>query len=130
MPVVSAVREVGRNLVGLEICLDPRVGVQLANLVVTARGIPLVALEADHHPRRNPLAAEHERQGGGEILAMPLGMFADEIFDWIEFGIAVLAGQAVLELPGCGKLPLQVARPAERDLPRAGRTARSNAWPA
>ena len=88
-------------------------GVQLANLVVTAHGIPLVALEADHHPRRNPLAAEHERQGRGEILAMPRGCLVTKSSIGSSLGIAGLADQAVLELPRHGKLPLQVARPAD-----------------
>ena len=100
-----------RNLPRLEVGLDPGVGVQLPHLVVAAHVVPLAAAIADHHARRNAAAAEHHRQGGGEVFAMSLLVFADEVLDGIQIGIAAAAFEAVAEESRVAELPFEVLGP-------------------
>ena len=67
-----------------DVGFDPGMGVPLAHLVIAARRVPLVALEARDHAGRNPQAAEHQRQRGGKVLAVPLRMLRDEVLDGVD----------------------------------------------
>ncbi len=98
-----------RNLIVFEKGLDPGVGVQLADLVALLVLVPLVAAITQHDPRRYPLAAEHQGQGRGKILAVPAGMVGNEVLDGIDRRVPLRPLQGVLELAGAGKLPLETA---------------------
>src|SRR5439155_9586929 len=69
--------------------LDPRMSVTALDDVVLAHGIERAASKADDHPGRDALAAEHQHQGAGKILAMPRAMVGDEIFDRIQLPVAI-----------------------------------------
>ena len=71
---------------------------RLPDAVGVARVAVLIALVADDHSGRNPLAAEHQGQGGGEVFAVSLAVVRDEVLDRIEFGVALLPFQAIEEL--------------------------------
>ncbi len=91
----------------------------------------LVRPEADDQARGDALAAEHQRQGTGEILAVAFRMAGDELFDRIGGGVLrrpLL--QAVAETAGVQKTAFQQpgagGRVVRRDLsftepPRAKR---------
>ena len=111
--------EFGRDLFRRQIRLHPGVSVQLANLIIAAHEIPFAALIADHHPRGNPLAAEHERQRRGKVFAVPQRLFREEVFNRVDVRIAVSPDERVLEPPGSGQLLLQeCTRPTRSALGR------------
>ena len=102
-----------RDFLGGQVGLDPGVGVRLPHLVRLATAVVLVALESQDHPRRNPLAAEHQRQRGGKILAVPPAICENEVLDRVQAVVARLALKRILELAGCKELLLQHPRAAE-----------------
>src|SRR5258708_37004645 len=66
-----------------EIGLDPGVGVFGADDVVTGKVVEFVAAESVDHAGRYSKSAQHDCHGGGEILAVTLIPFKQEIADRI-----------------------------------------------
>ena len=123
LPVLLAVEQPVGDVLGIEIGLDPGVGVPLADLEEVAHPVELVAVITHHHPGGNALAAEHQRQGRGEVLAVSPGVMGDEVLDGVDGEVAVLGVEAVLELAGVAKPARQRPRPARpvlRRQPRLG----------
>src|SRR5258708_7385155 len=63
-------------------------GVQFLALVILARTVPFSSPETHRHSRGNAYAAQHQRQGRGEVLAMSRLVQGHEILDWIEVPLA------------------------------------------
>ena len=73
---------------GFHIGLDPRMRVPLPDDEVVPDIVEFPSLVPDDHAGRDPLAAQHQRQGTGEILAMPPAMVDDKILHRIQGEIA------------------------------------------
>ena len=102
-----------RDLLRGQVRLDPGVGVRLPHVVGLVAVVVLVGLVSEDHARRNPLAAEHQRQRGGEILAIPPRIVPHEVLDRVQTRVARRRSKRILELVGGGEFLLQPPRAAE-----------------
>ena len=74
------------HFVGRQVYLHPSVRVPLTELPVVPHRVVFATLITVHDARRDPLAAQHQRQRRGEILAMARPVFGDKRLDRILIG--------------------------------------------
>ncbi len=69
--------------------------------------VPVAPLESVDHAGGDVDRAEHQRQGAGEVLAMPLLAVDEEVLDRVELGVLHIHAERIAELVGVAEVRLQ-----------------------